>query len=225
VSPIDVETAAPEGRMSAPFRRWLAILVGIAAIAVPVLTFVEADAGRKEEQAFVNGSRGALDIFVRIAAKSPREQFAFDALRESVRVGAEGFSRLATAEPGLSTDYAIALERAARQSEGRIRRVAEVMSALPNEESDLDPTTVEALGSTQAELDELVEAQGAAIDAADTYGTRQERGMFALGLAAIAAALLGLAGLMGSTRAGRTALVSAGAALLVSLVAGASGYL
>ena len=225
MSPIDVETAVPEARMSPRFRRWLAILVGITAVAVPVLTFVEADSGRKEEQAFVNGSRGALDIFVRIAAKSPREQFTVDALRQSLRVGAEGLSRVATSEPDLPLDYALALQKAARQSERRVQQVGEGMSAPPKEDSELDPTTAAALDSSPGELVKLVEAQGAQIDEADTYGTRQERGMFALGLVAIAAALLGLAGLMGSTRAGRTALVSAGVALVVSLVAGASGYL
>ncbi len=49
--------------------------------------------------------------------------------------------------------------------------------------------------------------------------------MFALGLIAICASLLGIAGLVGETRAGRAILGTAGAVVVVALVAGASGFL
>jgi hypothetical protein len=72
LTPLDPDLALPESRMSIRFRRTLSVLVGIAAVSATVLSWVEADNGRKEEQAFVNASRGALEIFVKIAASSPR---------------------------------------------------------------------------------------------------------------------------------------------------------
>jgi hypothetical protein len=106
-----------------------------------------------------------------------------------------------------------------------VLKAGEQMSADPGPGSELDPATSEAMTSSTGELVELVAAQNDAIDDADRFGTRQERGLFALGLAAVAASLLGLAGLMGESRAGRTALTTATVALVVALGTGASGYL
>jgi hypothetical protein len=55
------------------------------------------------------------------------------------------------------------------------------------------------------------------VDVADTYGTRQERAMFAIALVALAAVLLGLAGLVGSGRGSRVSLVAAAVALVLAL--------
>jgi hypothetical protein len=234
LTPVDVETAFPESPMSPKFRRRLAILVGLTAVLIPVLSWVEAENDRQEEQAFVRGSRGALDIFVRIAASQPRTQFQGDALREALAVGAEGVSRAANAtDLGISFDYALALSKAARRAEKRIAKAGEQMGEAPTEEDGVDADTVDAVNSAaaeftdlsvSAELGEVAAAQESAIDEAGKYGTRQERGLYALGLAAIAASLLGLAGLMGESRAGRTSLVSAAIALVVALGVGASGY-
>jgi hypothetical protein len=226
VTPVDVETAFPESPMSPKFRRRLAVLVGLTAVLIPILSWVEAENDRQEEQAFVRGSRGALDIFVRIAASQPRTQFQGDALREALAVGAEGVSRGANASD-LSEpfDYALALSEAASRAERRIAKAGVQMGEAPTEEDGVDAATVEAISEGPDELIAASEAQAAAVDEAGKYGTRQERGLYALGLAAIAASLLGLAGLMGESRAGRTALTSAAVALVIALGVGASGYI
>ena len=74
-------------------------------------------------------------------------------------------------------------------------------------------------------LRRLLAAQNQAVDDANTYGSRGQRATYALGLTAISAALLALAGLMGAARSGRIALVTAGAALLFAAVWGGSGFL
>jgi hypothetical protein len=74
-----------------------------------------------------------------------------------------------------------------------------------------------------ARVRRILEEQNRLVDRADRYGTRQERAMFAIALVAIAAVLLGPAGLVGDGRGGRIALVVAAAALALALGWGGSG--
>ena len=155
MSPVDVETAFPESPMSPRFRRRLAVLVGITALLIPILSWIEAENDRQEEQSFVRANRDSLDIFVRIATTSPREQFGADSLREALAVGTEGVSRAAHSELGLPFDYALTLQRASARAERRIQEVGEQMSEAPGEGSELDAATAEALDSGTAELVDL----------------------------------------------------------------------
>lgn len=226
MTPLDPVLALPPAEMTLRFRRWLSVLVGIAAVFAAGLSFVEVNSGRKEEQAFVNASRGALDIFVKLAASSPRAQFEGNALRRAIVVQAEGTARVVATPTDAETFEAALREARGDQRAGRrLTRIAAQMSAVPDEVSELDPATLAAIKvSNPLELTGLIEEQNAAIDDADSYGTRQERGFFSLGLVASAAALLGLAGLMGASRAGWISLTTAGVALFVSLAWTASAF-
>lgn len=82
------------------------------------------------------------------------------------------------------------------------------MATLPPSARGVDQAILEALNTQVIDLPPVVEEQNAAVDRAALYGTRQERSMFGLALVAIAASLLGLAGLTGSSRAGRISLVT-----------------
>jgi hypothetical protein len=161
-----------------------------------VISWVEADSGRQEEQAFVDASRGGLGIFVKIAASQPRAQFEGDAVREVLSVGIQGAARVARG-PGPSDeeafDIGLAQSRAELAAEKRLRAVARTMLDPPDEQSGLDPAALEAVGADPAELEPLVEQQNQYVNDANRYGTRQERAMAALGLVTIAASLLGLA--------------------------------
>ena len=64
-------------------------------------------------------------------------------------------------------------------------------------------------------------AQGHQVDLSNTYGTEQNRSVFALTLVAIAAALLGLAAVLRAGPGGRIALVAGTIALLLSVAWGA----
>ncbi len=227
MSPLDPELALPEAEMTLRFRRWLSVLVGFAALCAAGLSYIEVDGGRKEEQAFVDGSRGALDIFVKLAASSPRAQFEGNALRRAVVVQAEGTARVISTPAGAETFGAALREAEADQRAGkRLARVASQMSEVPaGDVPGLDAATLAAIKiSDLTDLQGLVEEQNATVEAADRYGTRQERAFFSLGLVASAAALLGLAGLMGATRAGRISLTTAAVALFAAVAWTASAF-
>lgn len=216
---LDVETAGSVGQTR--FKRWLAILVGVTALAAALLATLEADAGRREERAFVRGSRLSLDIFENVAGSGPRNSFQARGVETSLALGAEATARFLAADGDLDPlDLGRAL--ADQAAADRIPGIVERMAAVPGPESDLDAHTREVLASTPAQLQSIVEDQNAAIDAAERFGTRQDRSIFALSLAAIAAVLLGLAGVIGEGRAGRIVLVTAALALLLAMGWGAS---
>jgi hypothetical protein len=227
LTPLDPDLALPESPMTVRFRRTLSVLVGIAAVCAAGLSWIETDSGRKEEQAFVNASRGALDIFVKLAASSPRAQFEGNALRRAIVVQSEGTARviaIGTDSPifGEALKQAAADERAGK----RLMQIASQMSTVPEDFTELDPTTLAAIEVTSpAQLVGLVEEQNAYIDDADVAGTRQEHSFFSLGLIATAAALIGLAGLMGASRAGWISLFTSAAALSFAVLWTAIAFL
>jgi nucleotide-binding universal stress UspA family protein len=227
LTPLDPDLALPEARMSIRFRRTLSVLVGIAAVSATVLSWVEADNGRKEEQAFVNASRSALDIFVKIAASSPRSQFEGNALRRALAVQSEGGGGVLAVGVGSQIfDELLKQAKGDERAGDRLAQIAKQMAAVPDEFPALDPATLEAIQiSNPAELQPLVEQQNAYTDDAIVVGTRQEHSFFSLGLVATAAALIGLAGLMGASRAGWISLFTSAAALTFALLWTAIAFL
>jgi hypothetical protein len=227
VKDVDIEVAVPSPtRTTIRFRRWLTVLVGVAAISAAAISWVESNSGRQEEQAFVDASRGGLEIFVKIAASSPRAQFEGDALREALKLGIEGTGRVARA-PTRDEIFEIALaqSKAETTASRRLQKVIELTTAPPGEEVELDPATLEAVEAEVGGLGPVVEEQNQAVDDANRHGTRQERAMASLGLVAIAASLLGLAGLIGSGRTGRIVLTTAGAVLALSILGVATAFI
>lgn len=219
MAPLDPDLAVPESPMTIRFRRTLSVLVGIAAVSAAAMSWVETNSGRQEEQAFVNASRGALDIFVKLAASAPRTQFEGNALRRSIVVQAEGTAAIISTPPNGQTFRAALGKGAADERAGRrLAKIAEAMSAAPDESSGLDPAALEALSITSPiQVFDLVEEQNAELDEASKYGTRQEHSFFSLGLVATGAALIGLAGLMGASRAGWISLGTSAAALTFAI--------
>ena len=213
--------------MSVRFRRTLSVLVGIAAVSAATLSWIEADSGRKEEQAFVNASRGALDIFVKIAASSPRTQFEGNALRRAIVVQTESSGRVIEMGVDAQTfDEALKQARGDERAGKRLIAIAKQMAAVPDDFTELDPATLEALQiDSGTELADEVERQNAYIDDANVVGTRQEHAFFSLGLVATGAALIGLAGLMGASRAGWISLTTSAVALTFSILWTAIAFL
>jgi hypothetical protein len=226
---MDIETAIPASPMTLRFRRWMAVLVGLAATGAAVFTWLEYNASRQKEQAFTDASRGALEIFVDIAASSVRTQFEANAVRRALITETEGIARAARTPPnatpaGEPFTLARKLARAQTSASKRIADVGTAMAALP-EGSELREADLEALHADISDYSAALAEQNEAVDRSERYATQQGRAIFALGLTAIAAALLGLAGLMGAGTAGRIPLVTAGIALAVATLFAASGFL
>ncbi len=74
------------------------------------------------------------------------------------------------------------------------------------------------MAATQDHLIERANAQADEVDVAAAEGRRSSRAVLGLSLAAIAAVMVALAGIIGSSRAGRIALMVAGVALVSTLV-------
>ena len=220
----DIEAATTVSELPAGRRRWLAVLVGVAAVLAAAFTWVESDAGRQEEKALQDGTRGALGLFVSIAGSGPRSQFEADATRRALLVGSEGLARVIKAR-GEAFRLATGRQPADQRSQRQLAAVAKAMGALPQPGSPLDPAAREVLAADAPRLQRLLREQNTAIDRANELSARGQRATFALGLTAIGAALLALAGIMGAALSGRIALIAAGAALAVATLWGASGFL
>lgn len=223
---MEIEAAAPSSRMGRRFRVALALLVGVVAISAAALAWLETNSGRQEESAFVNASRNATDAFVKIAASQPRLYFQLAAIRESTLLDAQATARpVELGNDPLPFQLSLSVSSADNEASRRLLGLTEAMSTLPDLPADLDTRASEAIRlEGQEEADQIYAAQAAALENAAQHGTRQERAMFALGLVAISASILGIAGLTGEGRAGRALLGTAGASIVVAWLSAGSGF-
>ena len=225
---VDLEAALPPVEMTRRFRRWLAVLVGLAAVMAATMSWVESDAGRREDKALVDASRAGLEVFSRVAASQPRLQYEVNGARRVTVLNGLSAARVAAAPSKdlVAFRSALGLSQVDNKTARRLIRVGSATLRLPPNPKGVDPATLEAVTTKdQKQVDRVVATQKRAVDRADGFGVRQERAIFAIGLIAIAASLLGLAGLMGEGRGGRLSLWSATGALTVATVWGLSGFL
>jgi hypothetical protein len=225
---LDIETAGtPAEERPSRYRRWLSVLVGVTAVTAATFAAIESHTGRLEEQAFVRANRLSIDLFARIAGSSPRVSFQLDSIRDAVGKSLIATSRnlgaLRRGEPSV-TQVARALSAARDRTTDHVIEVTRQMGRIPSDAPGIDPALREILTTDVSQLGPEVEEQNRQVDQADVHGTRQERAMFGIALVAIAAVLLGLAGLMGEGRPGRVSLIGAGASLVVAVGWVASGF-
>jgi hypothetical protein len=223
---IEIESALPAVEPGFSFHKWVTLLVGLAAAAAGVLAFGEAESNRQKEHGFVEAARDAELIFVRLGASTGPEQFRGNAVRSALAVGQQGAARvIGTKASGQPFTFALALAAADKRASARMQQLANQMSVVPANTPGLDERTSAAVRSSLSSAFPLLAKQQAAVEDADRWATRQERTIFALGLAAIAAALGGLAGLMGVGRPGRLAAATGSVALAVAVVWSAVTFL
>lgn len=225
---VDIETAVPDAALPSGFRRWLAILVGLAAVSAAVMTWVEDVAGRREDKARVDASRAGLEVFRSVAATQSRQQFETDGVRRVAVTEGLGAVRVSEADVRDVTALQVALGLSVVDNETarRLIELGRATTTYPDDPQGVDAATIAALATPdQAAIDRVVARQSEHLEEAEVQGTRQGRAILAVGLVAIAASLLGLAGLMGDGRGGRLSLRAAAAGLAAACAWGLSGFL
>lgn len=205
------------------FEKWLAVLVGLAAVTAALLGTLEIDSNKLQEQAQARSSRLAIEIFGRIAGSAPAQDAGLMAqqaatLRDLQSTG----RRIETATRPATADFETALAGADHNAATQLGALAQAVSDLPGPDSGVDPTTRSVVATTGDQLKQLVTQQGHLIDVANRYGNRGSRAVFAITILALAAVLLGLSAVLGAEGRGAVTLVLAGLALVVAGGLGAS---
>jgi hypothetical protein len=200
------------------FERVLLVLAGLTTLAAVLLAALEADAGRRAEHASAEGTRRAVALVSDLTRTGLSVRFQVNALRTQLEQETAAQARAASA----TIDSR--LEPFARAESRAAERLAELeRDALGLESGTAGLTAAAAeVPATTTRTAEAVEAQNAAIADAARYGRIQGRAVFGLALLAVAGALLGLAGALGSAWPGRVAAGTSAAALTVAVAAGAS---
>lgn len=219
---LDIETVPREGKTR--FDRWLAGLVGIAAITAALLATLEMASGKQEERAFTSASRLAVRISTSVAVSGLRTSLEGSAFTQAASLGLEATQRqLATL--GSDDEEAAAVALAEARASERLLDLAARLAEEPSAESGVDPPAREALAATTRDLRGLVAEQNRQVDLAERYGGRENAAIFGLSLVAVAAVLLGLAGLVGEGREGKRVLVMAALTLALAMGWGAAALL
>jgi hypothetical protein len=201
VVPTELESV-PAERTS--FHRLIGVLVGIVAVTASLLGILEADATRHENLDQARSQRASVELFGDIAASSVFHSFGLTTLQDAT---ADAITATARQLATLARPQTAAVEAPRAKAEGtaaqRLIALVKQLSAEPTAKSGVDPATRAAMTASVAQLQETVRAQGESVDRAERYARRGARAILGLSLAASAAALLGLAGVVGVRRAGR----------------------
>ena len=216
---LDIETVPREGKTR--FDRWLGALVGIAAISASLLATLEMASGKQEEAAFTSASRLAVRISTHVAVSGLRTSLEGSAVTQAASLGLEATQRqLAALRSGDEAAAAVAF--AEERASGRLLDLATGLAEALSAQSGLDEPAREALAATNQTLRRLVAEQNRQVDLAERYGNRENAAIFGLSLVAVAAVLLGLAGLIGAGRQGTRILAVAALTLVVAIGWGAA---
>jgi hypothetical protein len=207
---------------STGFEKLLTILVGVAAVVAALLATLQLDAGRKGDRATLEGSRLPVKIFESIAASGIRSDFHINRLRQANALGLEGLSRQLTALPSQgSTGYEARLGQADVEASKTLAAAAKEMLEIDPRSRGVDPPTATAITAEAQDFAKQLARQSEAIDESNRYSDQGARAVFGLSLAAIAAALLGLAAVLRAGPGGRIAVAAGALALLGSIACGA----
>lgn len=209
-----------------PRKKWMAVLIGIAAVATAALATLDLQASKRYEDD-VNRSAGlTVEIFGRIAGSSfPATAQGISAQAGLLRgIEATGRQLLSTTDPSVG-GFEAAIAQADRAAADRLQRLADSIGEVPDPSSGVDPLTRDVIGTSVDQLRDMTSRQNRLIDDATRYGNRSSRAVFALSLVALSTVLLGLAAVMGA-RSGAGALVGgAGVLLLIAVGWGATAFL
>ncbi len=208
------------------FDRWLAVLVGVAAILAAVLATVQADAGNQAERALHMATRLSVRIFEETAGSSPRFSFEINSLQQATMLAISGTAaQIAVLGMPETADAIQGRAEADVTAAERLMAIAQSMGAVPPASSGIDSTALKVLASNPVDWAGLLSEQIRQMDVADRYGERGNRTLFGLSLVALGAVLIGLAAVLGAGLPGRVVLTAATLALLAAAALGLAAIL
>jgi hypothetical protein len=193
------------------FHQTVAVLLGIIAVLAAVLGAVQLDRSQDEARATTHAARLTGDLAAGIPIQGIGFQLVFTATQTALAREAEGTTRQFLAA---GVDDAAAAEGAAEESAGRrLRDIASDMGATPDETTGLPPYELRLMTADLDALTRQVAEQNRVIDV-DVQVASDDSGAAVAGLSvlALAGVLVGLASVVGASRAGRITLVMAGIA-------------
>jgi hypothetical protein len=207
------------------FHQVIAIVVGVIAVVAALLAILEADSHRRNDAASAGASRAASDLFAELAASGSFQDYGLNTLLDANALELESTGRILGAfhHPSVKlSEGAIGL--AGQSAAAGAQKLARQLAAPPTAADGVDPVTAAMVGASTKDSRTLLKEEQTLADRSRTYGSREQHAILGLSLAASAAALLGLAGLVGAGRPGRVLLAVASLALLGAVVAGATAF-
>ncbi|HEY7591200.1 MAG TPA: hypothetical protein VH723_09415 [Candidatus Limnocylindrales bacterium] len=220
---LDVE-AISEVSGETGFARWLALLIGAAAILAAVLATLQVDAGKQEERALHMASRLSVRVFEGTAGGSPRFSFQVNGMQRALTLAISATAaQIAVLERPEVADAIQARAEADARAAERLLDMAVSMGSAPTASSGLDEATRLLVGSSPVDWSGVAAEQGRQVDIADRFAERGNRALFGLSLVALGGVLTGLAAVLGRGTPGMTAAGAAslahGAAALLAIAA------
>lgn len=209
-----------------PLRKWMAVLLGISAVAAASLATLDLHASKNYEDLVNRSSRLSVELFGRIAGSSFPVTAEAISTQAALFRGIQSSSRevLSNVDPQIR-GFEAAVAQADRAASERMTRLAESIGQVPAPESGVDPMIRDVIATEADQLKAIADRQNRLLDESTRHSNRSSRAVFALSLVALTTVLLGLAAVMGA-RSGAGFLVGgAGVLLLVAIGWGATAFL
>ena len=206
---MDLEAAsATSGGTS--FRRYVAALVGLAALAGAALGTLEMDTRKMAERAQFMASRISVDVYGRETAHQ---------IVTAAQAGV--LQRAEVHEVTQASDLvAEAASRARERASARLAAAAASVGRPPDIGGGVDAATRTAVASDERSLEELERGMARELRAARRLSGRRSTTVFALSLVALAGVLAGLGAVLGENRAGGVAIATGAVALVLAIASG-----
>jgi hypothetical protein len=219
---IDIETVQST-QAGTRFHQAIAVLLGIIAVLAAALGAVQLDRSQDEARATTLAARLTADLAALVPLYGIGFEMTFGGVQVALAREAEGTTRQFLA---IGVDEAAVAEGKAEEAAGaRLRAIAFAMGATPDSTSGLPAYELRLLTTDEAALNAEVTEQNRLVDAdASLAGAESSAAIAGLSVLALAGVLVGLASVVGASRAGRVTLVMAGlatataAALLVTIL-------
>lgn len=218
--------AVSEASRRTRYERWLALLIGLAAVLAVLLATIQVDAGKQAERALLMSARLGVRVFEGTAGSSPRFSFQIHSLQQATSLALNA-TAVQIAVLGLP-ETADALQAAAEadvRAGDRLLAIAQTMGDPPSPASGVDPAALKLAGSSPDDLLAVVAEQNHQADIADHYGERGNRTLYGLSLLALGAVLIGLAAVIGTGAAGRVIITAATLSVLAAAAWGVAAVL